>query len=169
MRLEVIRDLPKKQVNFKNIFQDAIIAEMNIYNQAHLEIDTPLVLTRIVHPKTQHEIGVQFKLEGEIKGNIYCYLDTFNKDVTEKEKNFFQLLFVESMNILIGRILTNIEENDDLIAILSNPSFLNLKEQQQVEFNKGSIDHEILAIGYKLIATQNEYDCRLIFNLDKSN
>lgn len=167
MNTEQIRSLPKRNVDLKKVLQNAVIPEINIYNQSYLEIDTPLISTSIIHAKTQNEIGVEFNLEGQITGTVYCYLDTFNKIIDDKEKNFFQLLFVESMNILIGRMLTNIEENDHLISILSNPKFLNLKDQKEIQVQRGSMNHEVLSVGYKLIATMNEYDCRILFDLNK--
>lgn len=167
MNLEIIKDLPRKPFGIKEVLQDAIIPEMNIYNQAYLEIDRPLIKTSIVHPKTYYELGVQFKLTGQVQGDVYCYLDTFNKTISTKEINFFQLLFIESMNILLGRILTNMENNHQVISILSNPTFIGLKQQQHIEVNKGDPNQEVLAIGYKLIAALNEYDCRIIFDLNK--
>ena len=167
MNLDLIRELPKKQINLKSVLQDAIIPEMNIYNQAYLEIHTPLVTAGVIHPKTPNEFGVEFKLEGQIKGRVYCFLDTFQKRINPKEESFFQLLFVESMNILIGRTLTNLEENSHCMSVILEPQFLKLNDSKEVVINKGSSISETFSIGYKLIALLNEYDCRIIFEIEK--
>lgn len=167
MNIETFKHLPKTKINPKNLLQDAIIPEMNIYNQAYLEIERPLVEAASVHPKTSHEIGVSFKVEGQISGKIYCLLDTFNKEIKPKESQFFQLLFVESMNILIGRMLTNIEKEHGLMAILSNPTLSPCNDEQEFAVDGKSTHTKTMAVGYKLIALFNEFDCRLIFEIDK--
>lgn len=56
-------------------------------------------------------LRVQFELTGEIKGTITCYLCLDGQDITEADRNYLFPLFVESMNILIGR---QISIDDDL-------------------------------------------------------
>ena len=68
MNIEHFKQLPKTRISPKELLQDAIIPEMNIYNQAYLEIERPLVEAVSVHPKTSHEIGVSFTIEGQIQG-----------------------------------------------------------------------------------------------------
>ncbi|HXH31616.1 MAG TPA: hypothetical protein VNJ01_12450 [Bacteriovoracaceae bacterium] len=53
--------------------------------------------------KSSENLSVQFSVSGEITGNISCYLCLDGHALTSSEKNLLFPLFVESMNILIGR------------------------------------------------------------------
>lgn len=167
MNIETLRQLPKTKVDFKEIFQDAIIPEMNIYNQAYLEIERPLIEANSVHAQTSHELAITFEIEGQLKGKISCFLDTFEKDIKTKDANFFQLLFVESMNILVGRMLTQIESEHGIMAILSNPKLNPVKSEESIQFIQNNKSLKTFSVGYKLIALFNEFDCRMIFEIEK--
>lgn len=58
------------------------------------------------HIRSTENISVVFQLKGDIKGNIDCHLCLDNKDVTEADRNYLYPFFTESMNILIGRLLS---------------------------------------------------------------
>lgn len=46
---------------------------------------------------------VQFDVTGEVRGCITCYLCLDDKELTTSDRNYLFPLFVESMNILIGK------------------------------------------------------------------
>jgi hypothetical protein len=88
-----------------------------------MEVSKPIELTRIdelrilhnVRLLSRHDLNpvyskdnlrVQFNLTGEIQGSITCYLCLDGLELTQSEKNFLFPLFVESMNILVGRQVT---------------------------------------------------------------
>lgn len=52
---------------------------------------------------SKENLRVQFDISGEIRGGITCYLCLDTHELSESEKNYIFPLFVESMNILIGR------------------------------------------------------------------
>ncbi len=60
---------------------------------------------------SKENLRVQFTITGEIKGAITCYLCLDGHELTPTERNYIFPLFVESMNILIGR---QISLDDDL-------------------------------------------------------
>lgn len=60
----------------------------------------------INHFHSDENITVQFQLAGQVNGNIDCHLCLDNKDITEAERNYLYPLFAESMNILIGRLIS---------------------------------------------------------------
>lgn len=147
-----------------DVLQASMIPELNIYNQAQLEIDTPLIKAQTLHAKTTNEIGVALKLDGELKGEIFCLIDTYNKDVSQTEGQFFKTLFIESMNILMGQVLTEMENEHNISCIISHPEFL--ERDAKIEFSKGR-DTTHLNVGYKFISIHNEFDCRILFNIYK--
>ncbi len=55
---------------------------------------------------SKDNLRVQFDLNGEIRGTITCYLCLDDRELSQSERNFLFPLFVESMNILVGRQIT---------------------------------------------------------------
>lgn len=55
---------------------------------------------------SSNNLHVQFSLSGEIQGTVTCYLCLDEHELGPTEKNYIFPLFVESMNILIGRQLS---------------------------------------------------------------
>ena len=127
-----------------------LIEELNIYNHAFLQLDRPLIKSSFIHPKTRYEI----------------LLDSYNKHINEKEKDFFNSLYTESMNILLGKIFTNLENNFNLSATISSPHAYNEKEMSSLL--ESHFKTELFSVGYKLISNGQEFDCRLIFNINKN-
>lgn len=147
-----------------DVFQASMLPELNIYNQAQLEIDTPFLKTTVIHAKTNHELGVVLKLEGDIEGEVYCFLDTYQKDISETEGNFFKTLYIESINILMGQIMTNLENEHNINCLISHPQFLDKFCKSDCNSQGNNI---IMNVGYKFISIHNEFDCRIIFNITK--
>lgn len=70
---------------------------------------------------SKDNLRVQFELSGEIKGAITCYLCLDGLELSGTEKNFIFPLFVESMNILVGRQISLDEELSSFRIKLSSP------------------------------------------------
>jgi hypothetical protein len=64
---------------------------------------------------------VQFDVTGDVRGCITCYLCLDDKELRTSDKNYLFPLFVESMNILIGKQITIDEEMSHLPLKLSSP------------------------------------------------
>jgi chemotaxis protein CheY-P-specific phosphatase CheC len=141
------------------------IDELNIYNQAYLELDRPLIKTSVLHSKTQYEYPVIFRIDGDFYGTIVCLLDTYNKNIVPEEETTFKSLYIESMNILIGQMMTNLENHYGLTGLISSPRVPS-NETLENSFEK-SFQTESLTMGYKLISNKTEFDCRVIFNINK--
>lgn len=103
-----------------------------------MEVSKPLEVTRIDEIKIlqnvrlihRHDLNpvyskdnlrVQFEIGGEIKGTITCYLCLDNMELSPSEKNYIFPLFVESMNILIGRQITLDDDLSHFRITLSSP------------------------------------------------
>jgi hypothetical protein len=70
---------------------------------------------------SKDNLRVQFDLTGEIKGSITCYLCLDGHELTATERNYIFPLFVESMNILIGRQISLDEDLSTFKIKLSSP------------------------------------------------
>jgi hypothetical protein len=71
--------------------------------------------------RSTENLMVQFDVTGEVRGCITCYLCLDDKELTTSEKNYLFPLFVESMNILIGRQISIDEVMGNLPLRLSSP------------------------------------------------
>lgn len=81
-----------------------------------------LIYRRDLNPVcTKDNIRVQFELSGQIKGHITCHLCLDGLDLTPAEKNYLFPLFVESMNILVGKQLTHDDSLKQFDVKLSSP------------------------------------------------
>ncbi len=70
---------------------------------------------------SKENLRVQFTLSGEIRGAITCYLCLDGHELTASERNYIFPLFVESMNILIGRQVSLDDELSSFKMKLSSP------------------------------------------------
>lgn len=70
---------------------------------------------------SKDNLRVQFDLSGDVKGKISCHLCLDGHELSHSERNFIFPLFVESMNILIGRQVSSDTSLKDLKIRLSPP------------------------------------------------
>lgn len=140
--------------------QSSLKEEINIYNYAYLILDCPLIEIKTSHPQTQNEISIQFRIEGEIEGSVTCLIDTFKRSINIDSEKSKKSIFTESMNILVGNIFTALENNHHIYAICSSPVLNKNPIHSTRDLN--------LSMSYKLLIEAEEYDCRIIFNLEKN-
>lgn len=111
-----------------------------------MEVTKPVELARISEIKILHNVRlinrhdlnpiyskenlrVQFDISGEIKGTVTCYLCLDRHELEPIDKNYIFPLFVESMNILIGRQLTMDEELNHFKVNLSAPKLSMISKE----------------------------------------
>jgi hypothetical protein len=84
--------------------------------------DVRLILNNDLNPVVSKDnLRVQFDLTGEVKGSITCYLCLDGHELSPSDKNYIFPLFVEAMNILIGRQITLDEDFNSFKIKLSSP------------------------------------------------
>lgn len=72
---------------------------------------------------SKDNLRVQFDISGEIKGTITCYLCLDNMELSETDKEYLFPLFIESMNILVGRQISLDAEFTHFKISMSSPKF----------------------------------------------
>ena len=91
--------------------------------------DVRLIHKHDLNPiQSNMNLRVQFEVSGDIRGTITCHLCLDNKELTQIDQNYVYPLFVESMNILIGRQISLDKELRDFKIKLSPPK-LNMNPQ----------------------------------------
>jgi chemotaxis protein CheY-P-specific phosphatase CheC len=105
---------------------------------------------------------ILFKIQGELNGIIVCSFDV--SELTNTNYNFSHInaLFSESMNILLGNFLTNLEEKTTIMGHLSHPEIISDEKRQNIiQWADQIVIHENLNL--QLITLQNTYNCLIEF------
>jgi hypothetical protein len=71
--------------------------------------------------RSSENLRAQLEITGEITGAMTCYLCLDGKELTASERNYIFPLFVEAMNILIGRQISLDQEISHYRIQLSPP------------------------------------------------
>jgi hypothetical protein len=71
--------------------------------------------------RSTENLMVQFDVTGDVRGCITCYLCLDEKELSTRDKNYLFPLFVESMNILIGKQISIDEVMGHIPLRLSSP------------------------------------------------
>jgi hypothetical protein len=78
---------------------------------------------------SKDNLRVQFEITGEIKGSITCYLCLDGQELSAVDKNYIFPLFVESMNILLGRQISLDDELSHFRIKLSSPKLSMISKE----------------------------------------
>lgn len=135
-----------------------------------MEVSKPIELARIDEIKILHNVRlihrhdlnpvyskdnlrVQFTLTGDIKGAITCYLCLDGLELSHSDKNYLFPLFVESMNILVGRQITLDEEFTNFKINLSTPklSMIPVEVNTSLRSMTQKYELELDDISYKIL------------------
>jgi len=117
--------------------------------------DVRLIGRRDLNPiYTKENLQVQFSIHGDLKGLINCHLCLDGLELSTSEKNYLFPLFVETMNILIGKQIT---ESSDLASVnikLSPPKLSMISKELNTSYKLGMHSYELEVDGqvFKVIA-----------------
>ena len=80
------------------------VIELNSVEEIKILSNVRLIQRHDLNPiYSKENLHVQFSLNGDLKGAITCFLCLDGMELSSSDKNYLFPLFVESMNILIGR------------------------------------------------------------------
>jgi len=125
-----------------------------------MEVLKPLELARIAEIKilqnvrlihrldlnpvySKDNLRVQFEITGEIKGNITCYLCIDGHELSPADRNYLFPLFVESMNILIGRQITLDDDLSHFKINLSSPKLSMIAKEVNTSLRSMTQKYEL--------------------------
>ncbi len=136
--------------------------EIDIYGQAVLKRNTNLDSLKTSQFNPALGVNIIFSLNGELSGNVICQMD-IDQDNFSFEK---QALTTESMNILIGQMLTNFEKETGLLITIGNPSLV--KQDHSFFASLENHPHNInLKTDYSLFTLESKIDCSLFLFAQK--
>jgi len=102
-------------------------------------------------------LRVQFDITGEVVGCVICYLFMDNIDFTLEEKNFIFPLFVESMNILIGKQFSH-DEDIANFKLKLHPPKINFNSSEINSKLKNTVHKYVLELDDKYFNVLTEYN-----------
>ena len=144
-----------------------------------MEVTRPLELSRIEEIKILHNVRlvhrhdlnpihttnnlrVQFEVSGDLKGAVTCYLCLDGLSLEPVERNYLFPLFVEAMNILVGRQFSLDDDLSKFRIKLSSPK-LNMNS---VEINTRL---KVMMQKYELQLEGVSYNVLTEYNLESLN
>ena len=86
---------------------------------------------------SKDNLHVQFSLSGEVRGAITCYLCLDGHELTSTDKNVIFPLFVEAMNILIGKQISQDQKFKTSIIKLSPPKLSMIPREINTALKSG--------------------------------
>jgi hypothetical protein len=113
-----------------------------------------------IHSKDN--LRVQFEMSGDIKGSITCYLCLDGHELSSPDRNYLFPLFVESMNILIGRQISLDEEFSNFNIKLSSPKLSMIAREINTSFRS-------MTQKYELELEENSFQVLTEYSLEAMN
>lgn len=125
---------------------------MEVYNTLEIATINEIKILSDVRLINRHDLNaisskdnlhVQFTLSGDVRGNITCYMCLDKKELTPTDKNYIFPLFVEAMNILIGKQITHDHFMKNLNIKLSPPKLSMIPQLVKTSAKSGMQNYEL--------------------------
>jgi hypothetical protein len=138
--MEVYRALELARINEIKILSDVRLINRHDLNSIY----------------SKDNLHVQFALTGELRGTITCFMCLDRQELTPTDKNYIFPLFVEAMNILIGKQVSSDEELKTFKVKLSPPKLSMIPKEVNTSFKSG-IQHYELELERHTFSILTEY------------
>lgn len=124
--LEIIKDRSQasiNQIDNQLNIEEFLNQEFSIYPGTCIKFD------EVINPKTVilKDFEIYFEIKGDLNG--YAIASLNQKQFKEEDLNFVNGIFIENINILLGKILTDIDLDKNLMSVISNPLRLKIELQ----------------------------------------
>ncbi|MDA8792676.1 hypothetical protein N9N67_05490, partial [Bacteriovoracaceae bacterium] len=121
---------PRKQIIEKSSqapvsFLESFPAKLDLFSQVHLIKLSSTFESYKQYQVPKNHLCYAFKLDGELKGSVIGMLNFQNSKLPDQVLSNLKNVFTESLNVLLGKFLTNLEESNNIMATLSAPKDLN--------------------------------------------
>lgn len=148
-------DYNRYKKNFIHRLHEAFEADIDIYNQASLKRIQSL--NEYTDHQYNDDLSIIFQLKGEVEGQIICSIK-LNKD---KDSIHLKSLFTESMNILLGKFLTDLEEKIGLMSVISVPELITRTKRDSLIKTHSSRYKLNLITSYELLTLKDSHTCHI--------
>lgn len=110
---------------------------------------------RLIHRKdlnpiySNKNLHAQFQIGGELRGLITCYLCLDKHELEPVERNYIFPLFVEAMNILVGKQLSQGDDLKHFKIKLSPPKLSMISKEINTALKSATQYYELELDGYR--------------------
>jgi hypothetical protein len=143
--------------------------EISLYQRASVKKREIKTLHKIDFSGIEkNHMFIGFGITGEIKGFVVCEANIMDFGSSSNSYKFVQGLFVESMNILLGKIMTEMEEYFDLMCYITPPKILSRNDSNSMlmqEIQNFKADSFILNALYDIDIDGRILPCNISFEL----
>lgn len=131
--------------------------EISSINEIKILSNVRLIRRQDLNPiYSKENLQVQFQLSGELSGTINCFLCLDGHELSASDKNYLFPLFVESMNILIGKQVSTDKELNNYQIKLSPPKLSMIPKELNTTYKASMQSYYLELEGYSL-AVLSEY------------
>jgi hypothetical protein len=124
--------------------------EVNSINEIKILSNVRLIHRRDLNPiYSKDNLHVQFKLAGELRGIITCYLCLDKQEIDTIDKNYIFPLFVEAMNILVGKQLSQGADLKHFKIQLSPPKLSMIPKEINTAMKSSTQYYELELDGFR--------------------
>jgi hypothetical protein len=130
---------------------------MEAINEIKILSDVRLVSRSSFTSNSINNLHVQFNLSGDVRGSITCYLCLDKHELNPTEKNYIFPLFVEAMNILVGKQVSQ-DKNLAGLKVMLSPPKLSMISQELKTTLKSQMQHYELELNSHTFSILTEYN-----------
>lgn len=124
--------------------------EVSSINEIKILSNARLIHRRDLNPiYSKENLHVQFQISGELRGLITCYLCLDKQELEPSEKNYIFPLFVEAMNILVGKQLSQGEDLKNFKIKLSPPKLSMIPKEINTALKASTQYYELELDGFR--------------------
>lgn len=130
---------------------------MEAINEIKILSDVKLISRSNFTNNSSNNLHVQFNLSGEVRGSITCYLCLDKHELNPTEKNYIFPLFVEAMNILVGKQVSQDKKLEGFKIMLSPPklSMISLDLKTSLKTNMQHYELELNSHTFSILTEYN--------------
>lgn len=130
---------------------------MEAINEIKILSDVRLISRSNFTNNSSNNLHVQFNLSGEVRGSITCYLCLDKHELNPTEKNYIFPLFVEAMNILVGKQVSQDKKLEGFKIMLSPPklSMISLDLKTSLKTNMQHYELELNSHTFSILTEYN--------------
>lgn len=120
------------------------LLDLDTIGEIRILSNVRLINRRDLNPiYSKENLQVQFALSGELRGAVTCYLCLDKQELSSTDENYIFPLFVESMNILIGKQLSTDKYFKTFKVKLSPPKLSMIPKEINTTYKSGMQQYEL--------------------------
>jgi hypothetical protein len=137
--MEIQKPRPSTNAPNKNEVNLPWPEHFELFNLAKIQsIHLERLSLKSMKKKFLNDLFCVFGTQGEVNGYVYAFIETNQEYDSDLLKEYHQSLFIEASNIIIGRMLTELDNRSGLLSHLHSPLVFPKSQNKALEFKRRS-------------------------------